>query len=357
MPEITLLHPRENHLLLGHSSAEDFFLKKFTDGNIPHSWLISGVQGIGKATFAYRVARFLLSGGKVTKSNNLFGDSEISGMFIEKNAPIFSRVENNSHPDLLVIEPDIEAGKAEIAVDQIRRIGHFFAHTAGESKWRVVIIDSADDMNRNAANALLKALEEPPENAIIMLISHLPGRLLPTIRSRCQNIRLSPLSPKDAMEVLEKAAPDISKKEAEFVIAVSGGAPGLAAEIYANSGLELYGKIIAAFSDVPNFNISKIHEIGALVAKKDGLLRWGVFTQVLRWFIASLVDEKMNGAADMEFIEGEQDIRAQMKGKYSVDQLAELWEKLGRIVAETDGLNIDRKLSTTQIFGMFRAAV
>ena len=171
-----------------------------------HGWLISGPKGIGKATMAYRFARFLLTHGNPSQADDggpaLFGNDEITAaspesLAVDPHSPVFHRIAANGHADLQVIERGLsDDGKRMqtiIPVDKIRAVGHTMSLTAGEGGWRVIIVDGAEDMNLNAANALLKVLEEPPPRAILFLITHAPGRLLPTIRSRCRQLKLSPL--------------------------------------------------------------------------------------------------------------------------------------------------------------------
>ena len=184
-----------NSILLGQAEAEASFLTAFNSGKLPHAWLICGPSGIGKATLAHRITRFVLThGGPVAEGPGLFGDAlpavEPTSLATDLESPICRRIIAGGHADFLHIQrsEDEKTGKLrkEITVNEVRAVGSFLSKTPAEGGWRVVVIDSADEMNANAANAVLKVLEEPPKRALLLLVSHNPGRLLPTIRSRCR---------------------------------------------------------------------------------------------------------------------------------------------------------------------------
>src|SRR5690242_2071146 len=179
------LAPRANPDCLGHESAERELRRLYEAGRLPHAVLLSGPRGIGKATLAFRFARFLLA-----QSADTFGQLNRDGLAIGPENSVFRRVASGGHADLLTIEraydPRRRRLRSEIIVEDTREIAGFFRLTAAEEGWRIVIVDGAEEMNRNAANALLKILEEPPRHGLLLLVSHSPARLLPTVRSRCQ---------------------------------------------------------------------------------------------------------------------------------------------------------------------------
>jgi DNA polymerase-3 subunit delta' len=185
--------PRQNPELFGHAAAERRLLDAWASGRLPHAWLICGPRGIGKATLAYRFARFLLKAGDATG-----GSGRPASLASDPQDPVFRRVAAGGHADLLTVErgwdKKRERRRGEIIVDDVRDVGAFLRLTPAEGGWRVVVVDSADEMNPNAANAILKVLEEPPRRAALLLVSHAPGRLLPTIRSRCCRLVLKPLA-------------------------------------------------------------------------------------------------------------------------------------------------------------------
>ncbi|MGI9387160.1 MAG: DNA polymerase III subunit delta', partial [Methyloligellaceae bacterium] len=197
------LHPRETYDLFGQSSAESVLLNAFTSGRLHHAWLLSGTEGIGKATLAYRFARFLLASPEER-------DGQVdSGLGASTGSPAARQIARQAHPNLLVVcRPwtfQTKRFAATIPVDEVRRLRGFLGLTAAGGNWRIVIIDSADELNRNAANALLKALEEPPGKCVFFLISAMAGRLLPTIRSRCQRLELNALEHEDLREAVVSA--------------------------------------------------------------------------------------------------------------------------------------------------------
>jgi DNA polymerase-3 subunit delta' len=228
--------PRTNPDLLGHQHAEVELRRLFDSGRMPHALLLSGPRGIGKATLAFRLARFVLaqSGGEGA-GPALFGDDGSAGLAIPPDSGVFRRVASGGHADLLTVEraydPRRRRLRTEIVVDDTREIGAFLRLTPAEGGWRVVIVDGADEMNRNAANALLKILEEPPRRALLLLVAHSPGRLLPTIRSRCRRFPLAPLPGTIVAELLARHRPDLEPAAAAAVTALAEGSIGRALDL------------------------------------------------------------------------------------------------------------------------------
>ena len=242
--------PRSNPELLGHEAAESTLRRLFDSGRLPHALLLSGPRGIGKATLAFRFARFMLAnGGGEGSPGGLFGDSgsDVGGLAIAPKSGVFHRVASGGHADLLTVEraydPRRRRLRSEIVVDNAREIGGFLRLTPAEGGWRVVIVDGADEMNRNAANALLKILEEPPRRALLLLVAHSPGRLLPTIRSRCRRFPLAPLPPEIVRRLLARYRPDLPEGQAEALTALSVGSIGRALDLAAAGGVELYESV------------------------------------------------------------------------------------------------------------------
>ena len=190
--------PRANPDLLGREAAESDLRRLFEADRLPHALLLSGPRGIGKATLAFRLARFVLAQGAAANGAPpaLFDGGE-AGLAVAPESGPFRRVAAGGHADLLTVEraydPRRRRLRADILVDDTREIAGFLRLTPAEGGWRVVVVDGADEMNRNAANALLKILEEPPQRALLLLVAHSPGRLLPTIRSRCRRFAMAPL--------------------------------------------------------------------------------------------------------------------------------------------------------------------
>lgn len=199
--------PRAQHHLVGHQFAEQTFLNAVHANRLHHAWLLTGPRGIGKATFAFRAAKYLMTQGK-----SVFpADSERPSLQTDPHAPTVSKISNGSHGQLLHLtrdwDHDRKRFKQDLTVDTIRKTNSFFGSTAAEGGWRIAIVDAADDMNASAANALLKILEEPPKASLFFVICHLPGRLLPTIRSRCRTLAMRPLNKTDLQEAFSTAHP------------------------------------------------------------------------------------------------------------------------------------------------------
>jgi DNA polymerase-3 subunit delta' len=228
-------HPRETYELIGQDVALSAVSRAVRTGMLPPAWLITGPQGTGKATLAYRIARYLLRYGA-----NQEGAPDLS---VAPNDVVSRQIEAGTHPGLLVLRRQVNEKtgrlKSVLEVDEIRKLGGFFGMTSGARGWRVAIVDSADEMNDNAANALLKILEEPPSRGLLMLVSHAPGRLLPTIRSRCRRLSLKPLDAHDLSMALARLLPETSKEDRAILASLSEGSLGLALRLSGEEGLTL----------------------------------------------------------------------------------------------------------------------
>lgn len=247
-------HPRETVRLIGQESAEADFLAAYNAGRLHSGWLITGPRGVGKATMAWRIARFLLA--ERSADAGIFGDAPPAPATLDispedRDARL---VHSGAHPRLAVVRRpfDEKAGKlrAEITVDAVRSLKHFFHMSATDGGHRVVIVDAADELNRNAANAILKELEEPPAQTTLLLIAHQPSRLLPTIRSRCRELRLSALTGAEMGIALEQAG--VHVEETDALAALSGGSVGDAIRLANLDGLPLYAEIVKLFSGLPH---------------------------------------------------------------------------------------------------------
>jgi DNA polymerase-3 subunit delta' len=249
--------PRHQADLIGHNAAERILHDAWSSGRLPHAWILSGPKGIGKATLAFRFARFLFAQGRGDAGADMFGAGPAS-LHVGTEDPVFHRVSSMGHADLLVLERQpTKTGdrfRTEITVEDARRLPPFFSRTAGEGGWRVAIVDAADDLNRNAQNAILKILEESPPEGLILLVSHAPNRLLPTIRSRCRRLSLRSLDDRDVAAVLAQALPEVGDGERPGLLQLAAGSPGRAIELHANVKPELTGRLHNLLEALPRLD-------------------------------------------------------------------------------------------------------
>jgi len=272
-------HPRETLALIGQDESLAHAARVIRSGRPPQAWLLAGPPGIGKATFAYRIARYLLSYGA-----NDRGPRDLS---IAPNDPVTALVRAGAHPGLLVLKRGLnpETGKpmTVLNVDEIRRLANFFGLTSGAGGWRVAIVDTADDMNDNAANALLKILEEPPGRSLLILLAHAPAKLFSTIRSRSQLLRLRPLSDEMLAAELEQRLPDLSGEDRARLAALSGGSLGAALRLVDEDGLKLAGDAERLIDRAAAPDIAATLSLADRVAKLDrGTESFGGYlTQIL----------------------------------------------------------------------------
>ncbi|VAV88472.1 DNA polymerase III delta prime subunit [hydrothermal vent metagenome] len=268
-------HPRETQVLHGHESAEQSFLTAINAKKLHHAWLLEGPKGCGKASLAYRVARTLL-GAQVDAANGLLGVAEAD--------PVTRQITAGSYPDLMSItngwNEKTKKWRNEISVDQVRKISGLFANRAAGNGWRVCIIDCADDLNHNAANALLKTLEEPPKQGLLLLVCHRPGRMLATIRSRCRRLVLR--APGEDISRQVAMASGADETSAKLAATLAQGCPGRAAQIANAGGLELWNWIEQVFANLPKLNKAEVHVMANRLAVKNARQSMLLFLALLQ---------------------------------------------------------------------------
>lgn len=329
------IKPRDNPYLIGHEVQEKLILDAWRNRALHHAYLISGPKGIGKATLAYRIARFLLN------ASDDKADSYKS-LEISPDSQVFKQISANAHPDFKMVErgyiktdrqkiykalavgnymSDEELAKlkksAEILIDDVREVNDFLAKSSAYGGWRVVIIDSVDEMNRSSANAILKILEEPPHKTMLLLVAHNPATLLPTIRSRCAKLELKPLKDNITASLLRRYCSDLDESKIKKLSALAEGSIGKAMIYAGGNAVEFYERIKRTAQEGKKFKIKDILDFSD-DASKDG--NYELFKELIGRFLVE-----------------------QAKSGINVEQTTKLFDDFNRIFKQTESLNLDKK--------------
>lgn len=315
-------HPREAARLIGHRGAEDTLLKAI-NGQMPHAWIFGGQKGIGKATLAWRLARALLQRGR--------SRAPLATLDSDPLHPAVRRLMAGAQADVLSLrrptDPKTGKIKNDLTVDEVRRLGEFYARHAGEGGTRIAIVDSADDLNRNAANALLKTLEEPPPDSLLILIAHRPRALLPTIRSRCRMLSMSPLSEGDMTEALALVAPEVEDRAA--LARLSAGSVGGALEMAAFDGPGLDASLRAIVARRGR-DVGAAHALANDLATAASAPRFRLFIDRIQAGFAASAAEGDRAAL-------------------------EAWKMAGDLARAEDALNIDKRSIVLRLLERYAA--
>jgi DNA polymerase-3 subunit delta' len=336
--ETPVRHPRETSDLFGHREAEMALLTAYRSGRIPHAWLIGGAQGIGKATLAYRMARFVL-----THPNPLAPSVQrAETLAVDPDHHVARQITAGAHGGLLVLERSLnDRGvlRTVITVDETRETISFFGSTAAVDGWRVCIVDTVDELNPNAANALLKILEEPPQRSLFLLVSHSPARALPTILSRCRKLPLRPLATEDVIKAAAQAA-NMTADDPALVEAAEAaeGSVARALTLLGGDALKLQQRTAALLATLPRVDPRELHALGDALGTSDRVALAAFIDGVDRW-----IGEKLR--AD--------DANANLP---RLARLAEVWEKIIRAARDTEAYNLERKPLVFSVFGMLAEA-
>ncbi len=333
-----LAHPRQVSELISHAEAEQVMLDAYRSGRMPHAWLIGGPPGIGKATLAYRVARFVLAHPDPAAPEVC----NATTLAVPDDHPVAQRIAAQAHPDLLVLERVVneKTGKlfTVIRVEDVRRTVPFFGSTAGEGGWRVCIVDTADELqDPQGANALLKILEEPPKNALLLLVSHAPARLLPTLRSRCRRLLLRPLSVDEVAAGTARALDrDADEPEIREAAQQAEGSIGRALTLLEGPALELRRQVMAQLDRLPALDPRALHALGDALGGTEPQRLAAFVDTVNEWLAAKTA-------------RGSQENRTLVR-------FAEAWDKVNQAARDTDTYNLDRKPLVFSVFGWLAEA-
>lgn len=293
-------HPRETQVLYGQSQAQADFMAAHLADKRHAAWLITGPRGIGKATLAWKIAAFLLVGAE--------GDAKSDDpMFVAPDNPVARLIAAGAHPRLALIrrpwDEKTKKLRAEITVDAVRALKQFFQMSAADAGHRVVIVDAADELNRNAANAILKELEEPPANCTLLLIAHQPARLIPTIRSRCRVLRCAPLGSDDLARALAQAGHPAAA--ADSLGALAQGSAGDAISLMAQDGLALYAQLIALLDGIPRLDRAAAVQLAESCAVRGAEARFALVLDLIDRALARIARAGLTGAPAIPAAPGE----------------------------------------------------
>jgi DNA polymerase-3 subunit delta' len=335
--------PRAQQELLGQDAARDVLARALGSGRLPHGWLLSGPAGIGKATLAYRFARALLAGRSAHRPT----------LAVAPEHPVFRQVAQGAHPDLTVIEPerDPKTGrlKAEIPVAAVRAASAALHSTAAMGGWRVVLIDGAERLNRNAANALLKSLEEPPAEAAIILLSPRPAQVVATLRSRCAKLALARLPDELVSERLAHWAPELAAGQRRAVAALARGSLGRALELAGDDWLPLYQRLTECAGS-PHGGLVW-HEVSGALARHAEQHGFAGPLAMIQELLGRVVAAGC-GRLGPPLFASEADALQRLAGARPLDRWAALWDKVRRLAAAVDRLNLDRTQTLLHILAL-----
>jgi DNA polymerase-3 subunit delta' len=319
-------HPRETDVLYGQSKAEADFLDAFGAERLHSGWLITGPRGVGKATLAWKIATFLLADQEV----GFFGDPTLA---VDPEHPDARLIRSGAHPRLSLIrrpwDDKTKKLKSEITVDAVRSLKKFFHMSAADGGRRVVIVDAADELNRNAANAILKELEEPPANATILLIAHQPSRLLPTIRSRCRELRCARLGAGDLQKALGQAGHPT--EHTESLATLAGGSAGDAIRLLNHDGLPLYAELVKVFDRLPRIDRPAALRIADACAGRGAEVRFGMTLDLIDLFLSRAARAGLMGEPTTQGAMGEARLLARISPN---DRAARAWAQLQQDLTE-----------------------
>jgi DNA polymerase-3 subunit delta' len=360
-PKEAFTHPRGMDICLGHEAVEKALLENINSGRMPHGLIFSGPKGIGKATLAYRLAKYLLHHGTPDPNqDSLFGDDAPAAEYldIDPASQAAHLVTSGGHPDLMSVERAYDATKntykAGVEVAEIRKVTPFLRMTASYGGWRIVIIDDADSMNRSSQNALLKILEEPPANTLLILVTHRLGSLIPTIRSRTQLVNLQPLGTETLERLLARAGHSVTGEKLNTLLHLSGGSFGRAQQLLEEGGLDTLDTITSSLESYPNWDWPAIHTLADTLGRTGQNKAYDLFAELMSWTMSELVLAKAKGQGIGPSMLDKPALQTMLKNS-SLEQLLKICENLHSHFAKVNYANLDKKQGVLQAFMLISA--
>ncbi|MBM3479856.1 MAG: DNA polymerase III subunit delta' [Alphaproteobacteria bacterium] len=364
---VEVVPPRANPALVGQEQAERTLLAAWNSGRLPHAWLLAGPRGVGKATLAYRFARFVLAqrpDGEAVGGTGLFGAEPAParplGMALGSDHPVFRRVAAGGHADLMVLEPgmihpETKKESAEIVVDHVRAAISFLGMTPAEGGWRVLVVDHAEEMNASSENALLKILEEPHARSLLLLVSHAPGRLLPTIRSRCRRLDMPALEPGIVATLLSRSAPGLEAGQGAALSVLAAGSVGRAIDLLEAGAIEIYEALLDVVAARDGAGLA-MHALAERVGMfgPEGQASFRAFREVAL-HLAGACARCAAGAPVVAALPREAQALPVLAASGTGRWLA-AWDEMRRLAAATEGLNLDRRQAAFATLASLREA-
>ena len=304
-------HPRHADTVFGHDRPVAQFMEALETGRMHHGWLLSGPKGVGKATFAWQAAKRLIDGGQ-------------GPFMVNPESPAARQVKSLAAPGLSLCrrswDEKTKRLRSVLGVDDVRRMKSFFTMSSAEGGWRVGIVDSADEMNTAAANALLKLLEEPPARTVFFLIGHQPSLLLPTIRSRCRSLRFDPLTTDDIASALGQAS--IGTEDLEGVSTLAAGSAGRAVQLMSSDGVELYRLILNMLSTMPGADRQSAMKLAETAAGRQATDQYDMLLDLIPLSLSRLTLMASRGGGVEQGFPGEAEMAARLLPTPTVQQMA-----------------------------------
>ena len=339
-------HPRAATTLIGHSDHERDLLDAYRAGRLPHAIILGGPAGIGKATLAWRLAKFLLA-NPLPQTRAV---AEATDLTVAADARSAGQVAAMSHPDVALLRREVNDKTkrfyTEIRADDVRKAIGLFQRAAGAGGYRICILDCAEDLNRSSANALLKLIEEPPPRSLFLIVAHRPGLILPTIRSRARLLRLRTLDAAEIARVVATLGPPWADAPPADVAAAAGQAQGSvhdALRLLGNRGVELDAMVGRLLGGLPQVDWREVHKLADQATGRDGERAFEIaMTAIFDWLAARV---RAGG-------QGEGQAAPRRLAPY-----AEVWEKIAANARETDALNLDKRPLILSLFADLAAAV